>query len=305
MRKTALDWVYKLAKSDPRVVFIGSDLGFNTLAKFREEMPERFYMEGISEQNIIGMAAGLAMEGRIVYINTIAPFLTRRCYEQVALDVAMANLPVRLIGSGGGMVYAPLGPTHMAIDDISIMRAIPNMGVLAPADATEMARLMPLTLDWEGPLYIRLGKGGDPVVTPQEAQEIGRSVVVAEEGEVLLVTTGITLQIALEAREELERAGIGAAVLHCPSVKPFDSATLLRIARERKTVFVIEENCFAGGLGELTAAALLEGGIQGIRFMRAGIPDVFPDEYGSQNSLLKRYGIDAATIVARIRQERA
>ena len=151
MRKTCLDMVYELAKRNPRVVFIGSDLGVGTLDQFREEMPERFFMEGVSEQNIIGMAAGLAMDGFIPYVNTIATFITRRCYEQVAVDLCMHDLPVRLIANGGGTVYAPLGPTHLAIEDIAIMRALPRMTVLAPCDADEMRRLMPQTTDLQGP----------------------------------------------------------------------------------------------------------------------------------------------------------
>ncbi|MFM8688960.1 MAG: transketolase, partial [Acidimicrobiaceae bacterium] len=123
MRKTALDCVYKLSKIDERVVFVGSDLGPGVLDKMKTEFPDRFFMEGVSEQYIIGMAAGLAMEGFIPYVNTIATFLTRRCYEQIAVDLCMSDLPVRLIASGGGGVYAPLGPTHLAIEDIAIMRA--------------------------------------------------------------------------------------------------------------------------------------------------------------------------------------
>src|SRR5213592_787712 len=146
MRKTCLDMVYELARKDERIFFIGSDLGIGTLKQFKAEMPDRFLMEGVSEANVVGVAAGLALEGKIVYVNTIATFLTRRCFEQVALDLCLHNANVRLIGNGGGVVYAPLGPTHLAIDDLAIMRAVPNMTIVAPCDADEMGRLMPLTL---------------------------------------------------------------------------------------------------------------------------------------------------------------
>src|SRR5881275_3243224 len=132
MRKTSLDMVYELARQDKRIFFIGSDLGIGTLKQFKAEMPDRFFMEGVSEANLVGMAAGLALEGKIVYVNTIATFLTRRCFEQNVLDLGLHNANVRLIANGGGVVYAPLGPTHLAIDDIAIMRAIPNMTVVAP-----------------------------------------------------------------------------------------------------------------------------------------------------------------------------
>src|SRR5437773_5061026 len=144
--------VYELAKKDERIVFIGSDLGIGTLDNFRTDMPDRFFMEGVSEANVVGMAAGMALEGRIVYVNTIATFLTRRCFEQVVLDLGLHNVNVRLIANGGGVVYAPLGPTHLAIDDIAILRAVPNMTIVAPCDAEEMKRLMPLTVDHQGPM---------------------------------------------------------------------------------------------------------------------------------------------------------
>ena len=143
MRQTCLNMIYELAKDDERILFIGSDLGVGTLDQFREEMPNRFFMEGVSEANLIGVAAGLALEGKIPYVNTISTFITRRCFEQVVLDLCLHNTKVRLIGNGGGLVYAPLGPTHEAIEDIAILRAIPNMTILAPADADEMRRLMP------------------------------------------------------------------------------------------------------------------------------------------------------------------
>src|SRR5580704_14011186 len=168
MRKACLDSVHELAKRDPRVVFIGSDLSPGLLSEMRLEMPERWFMEGIAEQNVVGMAAGMAMEGLIPYANTIATFFSRRSYEQIAIDCCLQNVPVRLISNGGGLVYAPLGPTHLAIEDIAIMRALPNMAVTAVCDAKEMVRLMNATLEWPHPIYIRLAKGGDPIVSREE-----------------------------------------------------------------------------------------------------------------------------------------
>src|SRR5205823_2929732 len=142
MRNTCLNMVYELAKRDPRPVFIGSDLSPGLLKEMKRDYPERWYMEGVTEANVIGMAAGMAMEGYIPYVNTIATFITRRCYEQVAVDLCLHDLPVRLIGNGGGLVYAPLGPTHLAIEDMAIMRVLPNMAVVAVCDAEEMKSLM-------------------------------------------------------------------------------------------------------------------------------------------------------------------
>ena len=200
MRKTSLNCVYELAQQDERVLFVGSDLGSGVLDEMKQKFPERYFMEGISEQHIIGMAAGLAMEGFIPYVNTIATFLTRRCYEQVFIDICLHNLPVRLIGNGGGVVYAPLGPTHLATEDIAIMRSIPNMTVVAPCDAEEMKRLMNETLDWPHPIYIRLAKGGDSVISREEhGFSIGKGIMMRKPGEVLFVTTGIMTQRALLA----------------------------------------------------------------------------------------------------------
>jgi transketolase len=304
MRKTSLDAVYELAKRDKRVVFIGSDLGIGTLKQFKAEMPERFFMEGVSEAHLVTMAAGLALEGKVVYINTIATFLTRRCYEQVCLDLSLHHTNVRLIGSGGGVVYAPLGPTHQAIEDIAIFRTLPGMTIVAPCDAEEMKRLMPQTLDWEGPMYIRLGKGGDAVVSrPELGFQIGKALLVREGSDALIVTTGITLQPALAAAAQLEQSGISAGVLHMHTVKPFDTEALLAQAARVPAILSIEEHTIIGGLGSAVAETLAEADFSTPkRFKRIGIPDVFPDKYGSQATLLARYGITAEGAVAEVRK---
>src|SRR5712692_5785091 len=181
MRPACVNKVFDLAKRDPRVVYIGSDLDPSLVRRMKNEMPGRAFMEGVSEQHVIGMAAGLAMEGYIPFVHTIATFITRRCYEQVAVDLCLHNLPVRLIGNGGGLVYAPLGPTHLAIEDIAIMRALPNMTVVAVSDAPEMTRFMQQSLDWSLPIYIRLAKGGDPVVSREDhGFSIGKAVVMRQ-----------------------------------------------------------------------------------------------------------------------------
>jgi transketolase len=304
MRKTCLNLVYELAKQDQRIFFIGSDLGVGTLARFKAEMPERFFMEGVSEANVIGMAAGLAIEGKIVYVNTIATFLTRRCFEQIALDLCMHNVRVRLIGNGGGMVYAPLGPTHEAIEDIAILRALPRMTIVAPADADEMRRLMPQTVDWPGPLYIRLAKGGDPIVTNDRVPfEIGKAQPMREGGDALLVSTGVTLKTALDAAELLAVDGIEAAVLHVPTVKPLDVEAVRRHCARVGVIVSVEEHTVLGGLGSAVAEVIAEAGFdRPKRFRRVGIPDVFPDQYGSQAGLMDRYEITAGKVSGVVRE---
>ena len=293
MRKTALDCVYRLSKIDERVVFVGSDLGPGVLDKMKTEFPDRFFMEGVSEQYIIGMAAGLAMEGFIPYVNTIATFLTRRCYEQVAVDLCIHDLPVRLIANGGGGVYAPLGPTHLAIEDIAIMRALPNMAVVVPCDADEMNRLMMSTLEWPHPIYIRLAKGGDRVVSAeQNGFELGKSIKMRDGVDGLFITTGVMTQLALETAEILKTKGVDVGVLHVHTIKPFDTSGVVSAIESVKAVVTVEEHIVNGGLGSAVLESCSELQPELLpKISRIGIPDKFATEYGSQSSLLKHWGI--------------
>ena len=299
MRKTALDCVYKLSKIDERVVFVGSDLGPGVLDKMKTEFPDRFFMEGVSEQYIIGMAAGLAMEGFIPYVNTIATFLTRRCYEQVAVDLCMHDLPVRLIANGGGGVYAPLGPTHLAIEDIAIMRALPNMAVVAPCDADEMNRLMMSTLEWPHPIYIRLARGGDPIVSKDDRGfELGKSIKMKDGVDGLFITTGVMTQLALETAEVLKAQGVDVGVLHVHTIKPFDTSGVVSAIESVKAVVTVEEHIVNGGLGSAVLESCSELHAELLpKISRIGIPDKFATEYGSQSSLLKHWGITSDNLV--------
>jgi transketolase len=305
MRKVSLDSVHQLARVDQRVIFIGSDLGPGVLNAMKSEMPERFFMEGISEQHVVGMAAGLAMEGFIPYINTIATFLTRRCYEQVALDLCLQDLPVRLIANGGGAVYAPLGPTHLAVEDLAIMRALPNMAVLAPCDAEEMRRLMAASIDWPHPMYIRLAKGGDPVVSrPEAGFQIGKAILMQDPGAGLFITTGVMTQLALKAIDKLSAEGILCGLLHMHTIKPLDHAALLHWLPKVDAVVTVEEHTRIGGLGsavlEFCSDEMPE---QAVKVARLGIPDRFADQYGTQDTLLAHWGLTVDALCQSIRKK--
>jgi transketolase len=281
------------------VVFIGSDLGPGVLEKFKKNFPERFFMEGVAEQLIVGMAAGLALEGFIPYVNTIATFLSRRCFEQNVIDLGLHNTNVRLISNAGGTVYAPLGPTHLAIEDIAIMRTIPNMTIVSPADADEMRRLMMQTLDYEGPIYIRLGKGYDPIITSDKFPfEIGKGILIKEGLDLLIVTTGIALGLALEASDQLEKNNINTSVLHMHTIKPLDKEVLIKAVDKVPAVITLEDHTILGGLGSACAEIILEEGFNEKKsFKRIGIPDVFPEGYGNQKDMMARYGISVSEIV--------
>lgn len=302
MRQQALDMVHELARRDPRVVFIGSDLGAGVLDAMRLEFPDRFFMEGVSEANIIGMAAGLAMDGFVPYVNTIATFLTRRCYEQLAIDLCLHNLPVRLISNGGGMVYAPLGPTHLATEDLAITCALPNMTVVAPADETEMIRMMDISASLPGPLYIRVGKGNEPVVTghlPDFA--FGRAVPLREGRDVVLLSTGAQTGQTLKAADLLADGGIRAGMLHLPTVKPLDREAILAAASSAPLLVTVEEHTLTGGLGSAVAALLADAEVLK-PLLRLGLPDSFPTGYGSQEHLLELAGLLPHQIAGRVRQ---
>jgi transketolase len=283
MRERCLKTITQLARADDRIVFIGSDLGAGAMAEFKAEFPDRFFMEGV---------------------NTIATFLTRRCYEQVAVDLCMHNANVRLIANGGGVVYAPLGPTHLAVEDLAILRALPNMTILAPADAEEMARAVRATVDHPGPVYVRVAKGHEPVVTTETGEfRIGRAVPMRDGHDALIATTGVGLQIALAAADRLTDGGIDATVLHLPTVKPLDTESLAAAAERVPGIVTVEEHSVVGGLGGAVAEFLAENDLlSGRKFRRIGFPDVFPSGYGDQAGMMRRYGISAEAVADRVRE---
>lgn len=308
MRPTCIDKVFELAQRDSRVAYIGSDLDPPLVRRMKQEMAGRAFMEGVSEQHVVGMAAGMAMEGFIPYVHTIATFITRRCYEQVAVDLCLHNLPVRLIGNGGGLVYAPLGPTHLAIEDIAIMRALPNMTVVSVCDADEMKRFMDQTLDWPGPIYIRLAKGFDPIVSRPDLEfQIGKAIVMREARDrdpVLLVSTGVATTRTLEAAEALAADGIECTVMHMHTLKPLDVEALLHHASSARLIVTVEEHTVVGGLGSAVVDALIDhlpGGLPPLK--RLGIPDVFAEKYGSQDQLMEMYGLQPPGIIQTVRDE--
>ncbi len=303
MRKTSLDTVYKLAKKNKNIIFIGSDLGPGVLDNFKKEMPERFLMEGVSEQSIIGLSAGLAMEGFIPYVNTIATFITRRCFEQIVVDLCLHNLPVKLIGNGGGLVYAPLGPTHQAIEDISIMRSIPNMSIISPCDAVEMKALIEQSVDYKGPLYIRLARGGDKIITEKkDLIQIGKGIVKIEPQDYLFLTTGVMTQIAIEASNFLKKEkNVECGVIHLGTIKPLDTKLLLEWIPKVKKVVTVEENVLSGGFGSSILEFTSEHFPENLtKIKRIGLEDKFIEQYGSQDLLLKSNNLTKENLIKHI-----
>jgi transketolase len=243
------------------------------------------------------------MNGFIPYVNTIATFLTRRCYEQVAIDVCLHALPVRLLGNGGGAVYAPLGPTHMALEDIGIMRALPGMTIVCPADAQEMTRAVEATLNWPDPVYLRFGKGGDPIVSSAEhGFAIGEGITMRAGSDVGIISTGIMTSRALAAAELLAAAGIDPSVLHIHTIKPLDERAVRELARTHELVVTIEEHSRVGGLGSAVSDVLAEADIITPQ-LRLAFPDAFSSTYGSQDSQLQSVGLQPNQLAEQIRRK--
>jgi len=299
MLRACMTMIQEMAKSNPNVVLLCCDQGPGVA--FEGETAERFFMEPISEANITGMAAGLAAEGFIPYILNHASFNTRRCYEQIALDACLQNRPIRVIGMGGGLATAHLGPTHTAIEDVAIMRAIPNMTVVVPCDAEETRRLMSATLDWPGPMYIRMAKYGKPIVSRDEnGFQIGKAILMRQ-GEFLIITNGAMTNRAMTAAEMLAERGIECAILHVHTVKPLD-LQISEYARKSKMVVIVEEHTLVGGLSsaclELFADNLAGEIMPPVH--RFGLPDEFVQDYGDQDALLLAYGLQPEQLAERI-----
>ena len=300
MRQTCLNTVFELAKKNKKVIFVGSDLGPGVLNSFKKKYPNRFLMEGVAEQSIIGLAAGLAFENFRPYVNTIATFITRRCFEQVLVDLCLHNLPVTLIGNGGGLVYAPLGPTHQAIEDISIMRALPNLTIISPCDAHEMKELMLDSINITGPLYVRIARGGEEIITNKKVKiKIGKGLIKKRPGKLLFISTGIMTQKALHASRELQKIyGINSGVLHLGTVKPLDKKILKHWLPKVEKVITIEENILEGGFGssilEFINTYLKNSKVQ---IQRVGLVNKFVKKYGSQDELHLYYKLDKKNLV--------
>lgn len=291
MRQECLKVIFENSKKDKKLIFIGSDLGPGVLKDFKKKFPKRYLMEGVSEQAIIGFSAGLAMEGYKPYVNTIATFITRRCFEQICIDLCLHNLSVKLIGNGGGLVYAPLGPTHQATEDISILRVLPNMKIIAPCDSIEMRILMKQIHKIKGPVYVRIAKGGDKIITSKSDKiKFGKAVIKKKPGKYLFLTTGVMAQIALQAIKKLERENISTGLIHFGTIKPLDIGILKKWAPKVEKIITLEENVLAGGFGSSILEAISENiPNQASKVRRVGIQDCFNENYGTQEDLFKDF----------------
>ena len=239
------------------------------------------------------------MEGYKPYVNTIATFLTRRCFEQICIDLCLHNLSVKLIGNGGGLVYAPLGPTHQATEDISILRTLPNMKIIAPCDSIEMSFLMKQIHNIKGPVYVRIAKGGEKIITKKNDKiKFGKAVVKKRPGKYLFLTTGVTAQIALNAIEKLRSLNISAGLIHFGTIKPLDEDILKRWVPKVKNVITVEENVLSGGFGSSILEAISSKIPKNAnKIYRVGINDCFNQKYGTQEELFRDFNLTSNHLV--------
>jgi transketolase len=289
-----------MARRDPRVVFIGSDLGSGTLKEMKEELPKQFFMEGISEQHLIGFAAGLAKEGFIPFVNTIANFFTRRALEQIAVDIALHELPVRLLASGGGMVYAPLGPTHTAIEDLAIISTVPKMRIFAPCDANEMRALIHSSYSDSGPWYVRFGKGGESIISPSRQPEPTKPKFFGDtSAEILFLTTGVIIHEALDAIRELKYAGTSSvAAIHFPELTNIFFESWKDSYRVARKVIVAEEHIPQGGLFSRILHIAHSENLETRKMVHSSLPFKYLHNYGSQKEHFRAHNLDAVGLVS-------
>jgi len=304
MRNAFADELTRLASEDPRVVLLAGDIGNRLFDKFKAQSPDRFFNCGVAEANMVSVAAGMAECGLRPITYTINSFATTRCYEQIRVDVCYHNLPVIIVGVGGGLSYANLGGTHQSCEDIAIMRVLPNMTVICPADVVEVRQALRAAMTHPGPVYLRLGKKGEPRVhqtTP--AFEIGRGIVVRRGTQVCLLGTGNMLPVALGAADELSKRHISVQVVSVHTVKPLDQRLLQEVFSTFPLVATVEEHNLLGGLGGsvaewLTAQDRLRG-----RLLRFGTADAFIPFAGDQHDIRRHWGLTAEAIAERVERE--
>ena len=285
-----------MARQDDRICLIIGDLGFSVVEPFAKEFPDRFLNAGVAEQNMIGMATGWSLaENKIVFVYSIANFPTFRCLEQIRNDVCYHKANVKIVSVGGGLTYGSAGFSHHAIEDLAIMRALPGMVVSAPADAYETDSITQLSVEYNGPFFIRLGKNNEPAVHENPCSlNVGEPVVYKEQGDILLVSTGTLISEVINAAEMLEKKGLKVSVMGIPFLKPLNTEKVLQVLKDKRIVITVEEHSCVGGLGSVIAEIMAENNIT-LPFYRLCLPE-FIDRVGSQKELRKFYGIDAENI---------
>lgn len=295
MRDAFFDKLYDIAKKDKSVIFLTADMGAFSLVRFKKDLKSQYINVGVAEQNMVSIAAGLALSGKKVFIYSIVPFATQRCYEQIKVDLSLMNLPVTIIGSGPGFSYNSDGPTHHALQDIAVIRALPNMTILSPSDSDMANAFATLSYKNKGPTYVRLDKGRYPALYPKNtdySQGIGQ---VKKGKDLTIIATGIMVHKALEVADELGKKSIDAGVVDLYQTKPLNEKKLLNILKKTPRIVTIEESSIVGGLGSIISEFLVDNNLQ-IPMKRIGSPDKYCYIYGDREWIHSKYGLDVKSL---------
>lgn len=297
IRDAFFEEMLALAQKDPRVVFLTADMGAFALERFRREMPERFINAGVAEQNMVSVAAGLALSGKKVFVHSIIPFVTGRCYEQLKVDLCCMKLPVVVVGIGAGLTYAGDGPTHHGMNDIALMRALPDLTIYSPCDAISSRAVCRLAYEDKGPVYIRLEKGVWPALYREGADVPAQGIKELRSGkDVMIIATSAMTHQALAAAEVLEKKGVSTAVVDVFRLKPLDVNALQACFKGRRLAVTLEEHSLVGGLGSMVAEYMVDKGVS-VPLKRIAIRDVHCVEPVSREALQKIYGLSVPDVV--------
>jgi transketolase len=302
MRNAFAKQITELAQADERVVLLSGDIGNRLFDDLKAKCPDRFFNCGVAEANMIGVAAGMAMSGLRPVCYTITPFITYRCMEQIRIDVCYHHQPVVIVGTGAGLSYASLGATHHSCEEMGMLRLLPGLAVIAPADAMEVRGAMKAALKYPHPVFIRIGKKGEAVVHKTEPNfEIGKAIPVRDGKDVCLLSAGNMLPAALETADLLAAQNISAKVVSFHTIKPLDEATLADVFKNFKLVVTMEEHSILGGLGGSVAEWLSSFAPAKARLIRCGTADEFLHETAEQEEAREHFGLTAAAMSARIK----
>lgn len=297
MRTAFFDALMKLAARDSRVFLVVGDLGFGVTEPFAKRFPERYLNPGVAEQNMTGVAAGLALSGKVVFTYSIANFPILRCLEQIRNDVCYHHANVKVVAVGGGFAYGSLGATHHATEDLAIMRALPEMSVVAPGDPEEAAAATEAVAAHNGPCYLRLGRAGEQKVHAHSIHfQLGKAIQVRQGSDLTLISIGGMLQTAVETADALSHRGLQARVVSMHTLKPLDIDAVLAAARETSAIFTLEEHSIIGGLGSAVAEALAESGEREMVFKRFALPSAFACKSGRQEYLRAQFGLGVQSL---------
>ena len=292
MRKAFVKKLTELVSNNKNLYLLTGDLGFSVFDEFKEQFPDNFINMGVSEANMIGVAAGMAMRSKQVFVYSIIPFVTFRVLEQIRNDLCLQNLPVKIIGVGEGITYGTSGPTHHAIEDIGVMSSLPNLTVISPGDPIEVEKLVEQSLYLDAPCYIRLGKTGEEIINSQDVSlKIGKGNVIKEGKDIAIISTGNMLSSAIKVSMEFEKENVSSMVISLHTIKPLDETLLKEVAEKVKYIFVIEEHISSCGLGGKISFYYSQQNIN-VRMKCIGLPDDFIKFVGKQDFLRMKYGLD-------------